>query len=273
MSISTSFASGSTVTVAVEVWIRPLASVTGTRCTRWVPRLVLQAEVGVGTLDQEDRFVDPVPVRRILGEDLDLPLLQCGEALVHVVEDAREEIGLVPAHGAADLHDHVAADVGVLGQQEGLDLLLPFRHRRLGLFDFLAHQLALFARGLGEHFARPCSHRPARRSARARPGRSHPAPCGDGTDRAPDRSRPGRPGRPDRPRPRRTPPRARQSGRRTWNGPETNGMAGRAPDRVVTGLSPAPWRPARPSPCPCGRRSDAGSAPPGHRSRPASACR
>ena len=37
MAISTSAASGSTVTVAVEVWIRPLASVTGTRCTRWVP--------------------------------------------------------------------------------------------------------------------------------------------------------------------------------------------------------------------------------------------
>ena len=35
--MSTSSASGSTATVAVEVWMRPLASVLGTRCTRWTP--------------------------------------------------------------------------------------------------------------------------------------------------------------------------------------------------------------------------------------------
>src|SRR6266550_3178425 len=34
---STSSASGSTATVAAEVWMRPCASVTGTRCTRWTP--------------------------------------------------------------------------------------------------------------------------------------------------------------------------------------------------------------------------------------------
>src|SRR6266571_4755790 len=37
ISTSTSSASGRTATVAVEVWMRPLDSVTGTRCTRWVP--------------------------------------------------------------------------------------------------------------------------------------------------------------------------------------------------------------------------------------------
>ncbi len=34
---STSSASGRTATVAVEVWIRPEDSVTGTRWTRWTP--------------------------------------------------------------------------------------------------------------------------------------------------------------------------------------------------------------------------------------------
>ena len=34
---SISSASGSMATVAVEVWIRPEASVAGTRCTRWTP--------------------------------------------------------------------------------------------------------------------------------------------------------------------------------------------------------------------------------------------
>ena len=37
MSMSTSSASGSTATVAAEVWMRPLASVAGTRCTRCTP--------------------------------------------------------------------------------------------------------------------------------------------------------------------------------------------------------------------------------------------
>ena len=37
ISTSTSSASGSTATVAAEVWMRPLASVSGTRCTRWTP--------------------------------------------------------------------------------------------------------------------------------------------------------------------------------------------------------------------------------------------
>ena len=34
---STSSASGSTATVTAEVWMRPAASVAGTRCTRWTP--------------------------------------------------------------------------------------------------------------------------------------------------------------------------------------------------------------------------------------------
>ena len=37
MAISTSSTSGMTATVAVEVWMRPCASVDGTRWTRWTP--------------------------------------------------------------------------------------------------------------------------------------------------------------------------------------------------------------------------------------------
>ena len=44
MSTSTSSASGSTATVAVEVWIRPCDSVFGTRWTRWVPPSYLKTE-------------------------------------------------------------------------------------------------------------------------------------------------------------------------------------------------------------------------------------
>ena len=44
ISISMSSASGSTATVAVEVWMRPAASVAGTRCTRCTPLSYLSAE-------------------------------------------------------------------------------------------------------------------------------------------------------------------------------------------------------------------------------------
>ena len=39
---STSSTSGSTATVAVEVWMRPWLSVAGTRCTRWTPASCLK---------------------------------------------------------------------------------------------------------------------------------------------------------------------------------------------------------------------------------------
>ena len=44
MATSTSSASGSTATVAVEVWIRPCDSVSGTRWTRCVPPSNLNTE-------------------------------------------------------------------------------------------------------------------------------------------------------------------------------------------------------------------------------------
>ena len=42
--MSTSSASGITATVAVEVWMRPWASVAGTRCTRCTPDSYLSQE-------------------------------------------------------------------------------------------------------------------------------------------------------------------------------------------------------------------------------------
>ena len=44
ISISTSSTSGMTATVAVDVWMRPCDSVSGTRCTRCVPPSNLKIE-------------------------------------------------------------------------------------------------------------------------------------------------------------------------------------------------------------------------------------
>ena len=67
--------------------------------------------------------------------ELDLPALLGGEALVHAEEVAGKQRRLVAAGAGADLDDHVALVHGVLGKERKLDLLLeprtPLFERRL----------------------------------------------------------------------------------------------------------------------------------------------
>ena len=58
MSTSTSSASASTVTVADDVWMRPWLSVTGTRCTRCGPALVLEVAPHVVAPDRDRDLVE-----------------------------------------------------------------------------------------------------------------------------------------------------------------------------------------------------------------------
>jgi hypothetical protein len=48
--------SGSTATVAAEVWMRPPLSVTGTRCTRWTPLSNFSLANTFGAGDVGDRL-------------------------------------------------------------------------------------------------------------------------------------------------------------------------------------------------------------------------
>ena len=61
ISISTSSASGMTATVAVEVWIRPCDSVSGTRCTRCVPPSNLKIENAPWPLTANTASLTPPP--------------------------------------------------------------------------------------------------------------------------------------------------------------------------------------------------------------------
>ena len=82
---------------------------------------------------------------------LELPALRAGVALVHLEEVAGEEVGLLAALGAADLDDDVAVVVGVLGQQQELELLVEAGDVGLGRVDLGAQHLAVVAVGVGEH--------------------------------------------------------------------------------------------------------------------------
>ena len=115
---STSSASGSTVTVADDVWIRPWLSVTGTRCTRWGPPSCFMRRPHAVALQQEGDLVEAAHVGRVGAEHLELPAHAAGVALVHLEQVAGEEVGLLAALGAADLDDDVLAVVRVLRQQQ-----------------------------------------------------------------------------------------------------------------------------------------------------------
>ena len=84
-------------------------------------------------------------------EDLELPALTLGVALVHAEQVAGEQVRLLTAFGPADLHDHVSTFVGVFGQEEQLDLGGEALHVGVGLRGFLAHSLAVVAAQLGHH--------------------------------------------------------------------------------------------------------------------------
>jgi hypothetical protein len=58
MSMSTSSASGSTATVAAEVWMRPCVSVAGTRCTRCTPDSNFSLREHAAPRDLGDDFLE-----------------------------------------------------------------------------------------------------------------------------------------------------------------------------------------------------------------------
>ena len=100
------------------------------------PALVLEQAPGVVALHQERDVAVAAVLRRLARQHLDLQAVALGEVLVHAVEVAGPEVGLLAALGALDLDDDVAALVRVVREQELLDP--AFEHRELG---FLVGQL------------------------------------------------------------------------------------------------------------------------------------
>ena len=73
---ATGSASGITATVHADVWMRPCASVSGTRCTRWPPDSNLSLRIGAAADDPQDHFLVAAELGRRLGHDFDLPALR-----------------------------------------------------------------------------------------------------------------------------------------------------------------------------------------------------
>ena len=75
--------------------------------------LVLEPAPRVVALHEERDVAEAAVIRRLAREHLDLQAVALGEVLVHAVEVAGPEVGLLAALGALDLDDHVAALVRV----------------------------------------------------------------------------------------------------------------------------------------------------------------
>ena len=115
--MSTSSASGSTATVAAEVWIRPLASVAGTRCTRCTPLSNFSAAKTPLPGHLRHQLAKAAELGRRGLDHLPAPAARLGEPLVHPRQVGGEERRLLAAGPGADLEDRRAL-VGVVPRQQ-----------------------------------------------------------------------------------------------------------------------------------------------------------
>ena len=190
MATSTSSASGSTSTVADDVWMRPWLSVTGTRCTRCVPPSYLKR--GQAPSPCTENVTSLTPPRSLPSTESvsTFSPWRAGVGPVHVVQVTGEEVGLLATLGAADLDDDVAPGVRIRRDHQLAQLVVDGRPGRSSVASQLRLERTSARRRRPRRAARgPPRHRPpapAAAAPRRRPGRAG----GSGSRRA--AARPGR---------------------------------------------------------------------------------
>ena len=122
--------------------MRPLPSVTGTRCTRCTPASYFsRANTPLPAMSATTSLSPPRSLS-LMRQHLAAPALQVGIALVHAEQVAGEQRRLVAAGAGADLEDGALLVVGVLGQQQEPDLTLQLGQPASQLAPLLLGQLA-----------------------------------------------------------------------------------------------------------------------------------
>ena len=86
--------------------------------------LVLQVAEDLAAFDPQDQLLEPAQLRGAHVQDLDLPAFALGVVLVHFIEVAGEEGGLVAPRAGADL-DNAPVAVGVLAARCKVQELVP----------------------------------------------------------------------------------------------------------------------------------------------------
>jgi hypothetical protein len=132
--------------------MRPWASVSGTRWTRWPPDSNLSFEYAPAH-DSDDHFLVPADLGRALGDHFRGPAVALGKAHVHPQQVAGEQTGLVTAGACTDLEKDVAVIVRVLGQQQPLQVgFQRFDASARGVYLLLGKRLHV---RVGQHLLGP----------------------------------------------------------------------------------------------------------------------
>jgi hypothetical protein len=114
--------------------------------------LVLEQGVDAVAFDDGGDVLEAVADAGLgLREDLDLPAVLLGETEVHAEDLGDEEGGLVAAGAGAEFEDDVLLVVGILGQEQHLELLFDRGKARLEAGQLLLRHGAEVWVGLGEH--------------------------------------------------------------------------------------------------------------------------
>ena len=177
MAMSTSSASGRTDTVAVEVWIRPEDSVTGTRCTRWTPDSNFRREKAASPAHLGDDLLEATGLRLGGGEQLDLPAPPLRVSGVHPEQVAGKQRGLVAAGTGPHLDDDVAIVVRIRRYQVPSQLGLELRRASLEASDLVTRHLAHALVGVVGH--RPGSGQLVEHDAPLAEARHHRVEAGE----------------------------------------------------------------------------------------------
>jgi hypothetical protein len=102
-----SSSSGRIATVQADVWMRPCASVAGTRCTRCAPDSNLSFEYAPAPTTRLMISLVAAVLAGALAQHLDAPALALGVARVHAEQVAGEDRGFVTAGAGADFEKDV----------------------------------------------------------------------------------------------------------------------------------------------------------------------
>ena len=105
-------------------------------------RFEFELAVDTVAFDPGDDLLVAAVLAFVLGENLQTPATLFGVTRIHAEQVAREDRGLVATGTGADLEEHVAPVVGVLGQQHALQPGLQADQLLLGLTHFLDSHFA-----------------------------------------------------------------------------------------------------------------------------------
>ena len=133
------------------MWIRPPLSVAGTRWTRWTPLSNFSLANTPWPRTEATTSLIAADVGRAGRDELDLPALGLGIALVHPEQVAGEQGGLVAAGAGADLEHRRPLVGGVAGQQLERQRALGLGQPRLQVGKLLAGHLADLGARIGQH--------------------------------------------------------------------------------------------------------------------------